>query len=114
MNTHSQVPSLTDLRNQVSACDTACTSAAQRAVDPHLQTRLGDLAGQVQAMMLRIGSYINSHAPVAASTVSLLKQQAVSATQGMKAAKGDDSLYQAMPPVQQLCSAIHQDLQALS
>ena len=46
MNTHSQVPSLTDLRNQVSACDTACTSAAQRAVDPHLQTRLGDLAGK--------------------------------------------------------------------
>lgn len=114
MNTHNPAPSLADLHDQVAACETACIDAADRAVDTHLQTRLGNLAGQVEAMKTRIEDYLSANTSVAASTIRSLKQQAVAATQALKGAKNDDGLYQAMSPVQQLCSAIQQDLPALA
>jgi hypothetical protein len=114
MNTHNPTPSLADLHDQVAACETACISAANRAVDTHLQTRLTNLAGQVEAMKMRIEDYMNAGTSVAASTIKSLKQQAGTATQALTGAKNDDGFYQAMPPVQQLCSAIQQDLPALS
>jgi hypothetical protein len=113
MSTHNTVPSLADLRDQVAACVTACTSAAERAVDAHLQTRLGSLAEQVDAMKVRVQDYIDAGKSVTPSTVKALKQQAGTATDGMNSAKGDDALYQAMSPVQQLCSAMQQALSAL-
>jgi phage host-nuclease inhibitor protein Gam len=114
MSTHSQTPSLADLDGEVSNCETACASAAERAIDTHLQTRLTNLAGQVDAMKTRVEDYVRANKSVAASTIKSLTQQAVSATQVMQNAKGDDGLYQAMSPVQQLCTAIQQDLPALS
>jgi hypothetical protein len=114
MSTHNTAPSLADLGDQLSACVTACTSAAERAVDSHLQTRLGNLAGQVDAMNTRVEDYMSAGKSVAPSTIKTLKQQASAATSAMSSAKDDGSLYQAMSPVQQLCSAIQQDLPALS
>jgi hypothetical protein len=114
MNTHNPAPSLADLRDQVATCETACIDASGRAVDPHLQTRLGSLAGQVETMKTRIEDYISANKPVAASTIKSLQQQAGTATLALKGAKNDDDLYQVMSPVQQLCNAIQQDLPALS
>jgi hypothetical protein len=105
---------LADLHNQVAACVTACTAAAERAVDVHLQTRLTSLAGQVEAMKLRIEDYMSANKSVAASIITALTQQAGTATRAISGAKGDDGLYQAMSPAQQLWQAIGQDLPALS
>jgi hypothetical protein len=83
-------------------------------VDEHLQTRLTNLAGQVEAMKTRVEDYMNANKSVAASTITALMQQAGTATNTISSAKGDDGLYQAMSPVQQLCQAMGRDLPALS
>lgn len=110
MTTHNTAPGLPDLHDQLSACVTACTGAADRAVDTHLQTRLASLAGQVDAMKARVEDYMSAGRSVAASVIKTLKQQAGAATTAMSDAKDDADLYQAMSPLQQLCSAIQQDL----
>jgi prophage DNA circulation protein len=110
MTTHNTAPGLPDLRDQLSACVTACTGAADRAVDTHLQTRLGSLAEQVDAMKTRVEDYIDAGKSVAATVIKTLQHQASAATSAMNGAKDDAGLYGAMPPLQQLCSSIQQDL----
>jgi hypothetical protein len=113
MNTHSAANGLAGLCHQVAACTTECSNAADRVVDAHLQTRLVSLAGQVDAMALRVESYLHAGKPVASSVVTSLMQQAATAATAMRAAQGDDGLYQAMPPMQQLCVALEQAFPSL-
>jgi hypothetical protein len=102
MNTHSPAPDLAALRNQVAACETACLSAAQRAQDPHLQTRLTTLAGQLDALTSRIGG--GSSAALAS-----LMQEASGVAAALTHAANDNDLYQALLAGEQLCQAIKQD-----
>lgn len=114
MNPHDAAPGLAGLHDQLTACVTACTGAADKAVDTHLQTRLANLAGQVDDMKTRVEDYMDGGKSVAATVIKSLKQQAGTATNAMSGAKDDASLYQAMSPLQQLCSAIQQDLPPLA
>ncbi|GLQ96194.1 hypothetical protein [Dyella mobilis] len=114
MTTRDTTEGLSGLSHQVGACTTECTNAAGRAVDTHLQTRLASLAGQVDAMALRIDAYAHAGKSTASSTVVALTQQAVAAAAAMRNAQGDDGIYQAMPLMQQLFGALEQAFPALS
>lgn len=110
MNTHDTVNGLPALLEQMAACVAACTDAAERAQAPHLQTRLGALAGQAEGMQTRVQDYIDAHRQVGPAAVQALTTQAGTAAHAMQAATDDDGLYQAMPAVRALCAVIQKDL----
>ncbi|MBE1159858.1 hypothetical protein [Dyella acidiphila] len=112
MNTSSPASGLAALRDQLASCATACASAAQRAVDPHLQSRLAALSGQVDAMKTRVDDCIQANAQIASAMLQALTRQAGSAAVAMQGATGDDGFYQAMPALQRLCAAIQKELPA--
>lgn len=97
MTTHSSASSLA---GQVAACITECISAAARAVDPHLGTRLTALANQLDALKTSLAG--------GSASLNALQQQAAAVTAAMKAAASDDSLYQALLQGQQLYAALQQ------
>jgi hypothetical protein len=112
MTTHGSASNLATLHDQVAQCATECANAVARAQDPHLQTRLINLAGQVEAVKTRIEDAMNAGSVLAPPMLASLTQEASAATSAMKNATSDDSLYQALLVVQKFCMDIEKALPA--